>query len=97
MAIDWFTKNLRDVFLLVILAIQGFIVINMISVRESQVRLTTEVQSTLRNISAIDAAIINITIRGYTSENAKKDQEINELKRELIKRDINEVMRLVKR
>lgn len=93
---DWLTKNLRDVFLIVILGIQGFIVMSMIGVRESQVRLTAQVQATLEKISLLDAAMINITATRYTIEHANKDQEINELKRELLSRDIEEMKRKLK-
>jgi hypothetical protein len=88
---DWLTKNLRDVFLLVMLSIQAFTLVNLIVVRETQVKMQSDNETALGRISAVDAAIVNINSNRYTYQHAEKDKEINELKRELLKRDIDDL------
>ena len=88
---DWLTRNLRDIFLLVMLGIQGFTLSNLIMVRESQIQIQADNEAALNRITAIDAAIVNINSNRYTYQHGEKDREINELKRELLKRDIEEL------
>jgi hypothetical protein len=88
---DWLTKNLRDVFLLVMLGIQGFTLVNLIIVRESQIQMLADSEADRGRVTQIEAAIVNINSNRYTYQHAEKDKEINELKRELLKRDIDEL------